>query len=99
MKFEYESSLGAVERSVSALERDGKPARKVTLERTYATAIDDLWDAITNPERLPRWFLPVSGDLSPGGHYQLEGNAGGTITECEPPGYFVATWEFGGGVS
>jgi uncharacterized protein YndB with AHSA1/START domain len=99
MNFEFESYLGAVARKVTALERDGKPAHKVTLERNYATTVDDLWDAITNPERLPRWFLPISGDLQQGGRYQLEGNAGGTITECEPPNFLSATWEFGGGVS
>ena len=32
-------------------------------------AIDDVWDACTNPERIPRWFLPVSGDLRLGGRY------------------------------
>jgi uncharacterized protein YndB with AHSA1/START domain len=63
-----------VERSVSALERDGKPARAVTLARAYDTTIDDLWDAVTNRERLPRWFLPVSGDLKLGGRYQFEGS-------------------------
>ena len=47
----------------------------------------------------PRWFLPVTGDLRLGGTYQLEGNAGGTIEECEPPTRFRVTWEFGGGVS
>ena len=44
-------------------------------------------------------FLPVSGDLELGGRYQLEGNAGGTITECEPPHRFAATWEFGDAVT
>jgi hypothetical protein len=56
-------------------------------------------DACTNPERIPRWFLPVSGDLTEGGCYQLEGNAGGTITRCDPPCGFDATWEMGGDTS
>src|SRR5690606_21550027 len=63
------------------------------------TTVDDLWDACTNPERLPRWFLPVTGDLQVGGRYQLEGQAGGTIERCDPPRSFAATWEFGGEVS
>ena len=54
---------------------------------------------MTSGERIPRWFLPISGDLQPGGRYQLEGNAGGTITACEPPSHFALTWEFGGDVS
>jgi uncharacterized protein YndB with AHSA1/START domain len=99
MKFDVERYLSAVERRVVALERDGQPARAVVLARTYETSVEDLWDALTNPERLPRWFAPVTGDFKLGGRYQVEGNAGGTVTECEPPKYFALTWEFGGGVS
>ena len=91
--------LEAVDRRVSALERDGHPVRAVTLSRSYATTVEDLWDAVTNGERIPRWFLPVSGDLEPGGRYQLEDNAGGVITACEPPSLLALTWEFGGDVS
>ena len=53
----------------------------------------------TNIERIPRWFLPISGDLKVGGSYQLEGHASGTILTCDPPGNFTATWESGGNVS
>src|SRR5256885_94128 len=56
-------------------------------------------DACTNPERLPRWFLPVTGDLRVGGRYQLASNASGAIERCEPPHGFTATWEYGGSVS
>ena len=99
MEFDFQAHLGAVERSVSSLERDGQPARGVTLSRGYATAVEDLWDAATNRERIPRWFLPVSGELEPGGRYQLEGHAGGVITACEPPSHLALTWEFGEGLS
>ena len=75
------------------------PAHDVTLSRSFETTVGDLWDAMTNPERIPRWFLPVSGDLEQGGRYQLEGNAGGRITECEPLSHFALTWEFGDDVS
>lgn len=99
MEFNVEQHLGAVERSVEALERDGQQARSVTLARNYDTDADDLWDALTNRERLPRWFLPIEGDLEVGGRYQLEGNAGGTVTDCDPPKSFGLTWEFAGGMS
>lgn len=99
MQPDLHANLGAVTRTVSEVERAGKPARDVTLERIYATTAEDLWDAVTNPDRIPRWFLPISGELNVGGRYHLEGNASGTITECEPPRYLAATWEFGGGVS
>ena len=91
--------IGAVRREVSTHERDGKRARTVTASRSYDTTPEDLWDALSNPERIPRWFLPVSGDLRPGGRYQLEGNAGGAITGCEPPRRLAVTWEFGGNTS
>ena len=90
---------GAIVRSVKSVDRDGKPAKAVVATATYATSIDDLWDAITTSARIRRWFLPVSGDLKLGGRYQLEGNAGGTITKCDPPHAFASTWEMGGQTS
>ncbi len=99
MDFDAAGHLGAVERSVSSLERDGRPARAVTLARSHATTVEDLWDAVTNGERIPRWFLPISGELELGGRYQLEGNAGGVITACERPSRLTLTWEFAGDVS
>ena len=91
--------LGVEFRQYLEREHDGKPARVVVATRTYDTDADDLWDALTSPERIPRWFLPVEGDLKLGGRYQLKGNAGGTITRCEPPQALDVTWEFGGGMS
>ena len=99
MGFDVEGHLGAVERSVSSLKRDGQPARAVALSRTYAMTVEDLWDAVTNGERIPRWFLPISGALEVGGRYQLEGNAGGVITACERASQLALTWEFGEDVS
>ena len=95
MDFDVESHLGSVERSVSSSERDGQPTRAVTLSRSYATTVEDLWDAMTNGERIPRWSMPISGDLELGGRYQLEGNAGGVITACERLSHFALTWVFG----
>ena len=69
MAYDVESHLGAVERSVSTLERDGQAACAVTLSRSFATSVEDLWDAVTNLQRIPRWFLPIKGKLEPGGRY------------------------------
>lgn len=91
--------INAVRRTVGTRVLAAGEAHTVTISRTYDAAIADLWDACTNPERIPRWFLPVSGDLRLGGHYQLEGNAGGTIERCDPPNSFFATWEYGDDVS
>ena len=99
MQFDVDANLAATDRSVASLERDGRPARAVTLSRSYATTAEGLWDAVTNAERIPRWFAPVSGDLELGGRYQIEGNAGGLITTCERPSHYALTWEFAGDVS
>ena len=99
MEFDVEGHISAVERTVSALERDGQAARGVALSRSYVATLADLWDAVTNGERIPRWFAPVSRELELGGRYQIEGNAGGTITACESQSHFTLTWEFGGDVS
>ena len=99
MKFNVESHLAAVERTVSFLERDRQPASAVSLSRSFSATLDDLWDAISNADPIPRWFTPVSGDLELGGRYQLEGNAGGVITESERLSHFALTWEFAEDVS
>jgi uncharacterized protein YndB with AHSA1/START domain len=99
MRIDILDHIGAAEREVRNSERDGRATRDVIAHRVYSTTVEDLWDAISNPDRIPRWFLPVSGELRPGGRYQLEGNAGGVIEACEPPRHLSVTWEFGGGVS
>jgi uncharacterized protein YndB with AHSA1/START domain len=99
MKIDVARQIGAVSREVGIREHLGRPARVVAASRTYDGEIEDVWDALTNPERIPRWFLPISGDLRVGGRYQLEGNAGGEITQCEPPHDLAVTWEYGGSVS
>ena len=72
--------INAIRRAVGTRTLEAGEARVVTVSRSYATTLDDLWDACTNGERIPRWFLPVRGDLRVGGRYALERNASGTIT-------------------
>lgn len=76
-----------------------KAARVIVASRTYATTPDDLWSALVLPDRLRRWFCPVSGDLELGGRFRIEGAASGTITECERPKKLALTWEHWGDVS
>lgn len=96
---DFERALGAEFREVGDRMHEGSPARVVAASRTYATDQEDLWDALTNIDRIPRWFSPITGDLKLGGRYQLEGNAGGTITRCDRPDAFDLTWEYGGSTS
>lgn len=94
-----DNQLDEATRVVGEREVDGKTAKTITLARTYPTDLDDLWEAVTDPERIARWFGSVSGDLRLGGRFHIENNASGTITACEPPKSFDATWEFAGAVS
>ena len=73
------AEVDAIKRETGTGKTPDGDGRTVVLRRTYAADIADVWDALTNIERIPRWFLPVSGDLRLGGRYQFEGNAGGRI--------------------
>jgi len=96
---EITHQISAVSRQVGTRVLDAGAARTLTISQSYDTTLEDLWDACTSSERIARWFLPVSGDLRPGGRFQIEGNASGTIERCDPPKEFAATWEYGGQVS
>jgi uncharacterized protein YndB with AHSA1/START domain len=91
--------ISSVERRVGSRTLEAGEARTLTISRVYDTPREDLWNACTNPERIARWFLPISGDLRPGGRFEFQGNAAGTIERCEPPHSVDATWEFGGQTS
>jgi uncharacterized protein YndB with AHSA1/START domain len=73
--------------------------KTLLIRRSYRAEPEDVWDAIADPDRLVRWFLPISGDLREGGRYSLEGNASGTIVRCDRPREITLTWEFGGSSS
>jgi uncharacterized protein YndB with AHSA1/START domain len=93
------TAAAEISREVRTGSRDGAATKIAVARRTYRADPSDLWDAVTNPERIPRWFLPIEGDLRVGGRYQLVGNAGGVVERCDAPQSFSATWEFGGMVS
>jgi uncharacterized protein YndB with AHSA1/START domain len=98
-QLEGSEQINAVTRRVGSRTFRAGEARAVQIGRTYDAPLEDVWEACTDPERIRRWFLPVSGELREGGRYQVQGNAGGLIERCEPPRRFAATWEFGGQVS
>jgi len=90
MDIDTNAELVAVGREVTGTD--------LRLTRHYAEPPEQVWSALTVAERIERWLAPVTGDLVLGGRYQVEGNAGGEITACDPPRTFAATWEFGGHV-
>lgn len=83
--------LGRIERSVDGV--------AVVFDRHYATSRDDLWQACTDPERLVRWFAPVSGELRPGGDFTIHFGDGDTplcrVVSCDSPERLVWEWPTG----
>lgn len=71
-------------------------ARVAVFERSYDAPVADVWDACTNPERLARWYVPVSGDLRVGGRFAQAMMGSGEILRCEAPSLLVVS--LGGGV-
>jgi len=47
---------------------DGKGV--VRMEGRYASDIDDLWAALTDRDRLARWYGELEGDLRPSGDFR-----------------------------
>src|SRR3954466_9118914 len=87
--------IDAVQREVGIGHIRAGEGGAMRLTRTYDAPIDEVWEALTSPERISRWFLPISGDYRVGGTYQLEGNAGGMIVACERPHRLKVTWVYG----
>ena len=67
----------------------------VHVEDVYNTDIEDLWGAVTDPERLARWIARVDGDLRVGGtiHADFTSTAEGPgrIEVCEAPHRLLVT--------
>ena len=98
MSIDPQASAHAV-RTLRDGERNGVATKIAMVRVVFPTSQADLWGAVTSNERIPEWFLQISGDLEVGGRFQTEGNAGGVIESCDAPKSFTSTWEFGGQVS
>jgi uncharacterized protein YndB with AHSA1/START domain len=66
----------------------------VRIEDRLHARIDEVWSALTDPERLAQWYGEVEGDLRLGGEFRSRVFASGwegtgRITECEPPRRFA----------
>jgi uncharacterized protein YndB with AHSA1/START domain len=68
----------------------------VRIEDHYDSDIDDLWSALTDPDRLARWHGRVEGDLRPGGEFRVyleadDVESAGRVEACEPPRRLLVT--------
>ena len=72
---------------------DGKGI--VRMEDRLDTGIDDLWGALTDPDRLAHWYGEVEGELSQGGEFRLRialaGERTGLVEACELPQRLLLT--------
>ena len=90
-----ENQSPAIEATLHSL--DGKGVAR--LKSRYETDIDDLWAALTDPNRLARWYGNVDGDLRLGGEFTaiVHGSGWdgrGRVDVCDPPRKLVVTmWE------
>jgi len=62
----------------------------VRIEDRFDTDLDDVWSALTEPERLARWYGEIEGELRVGGAFRARLHASGwegtgRVEECEPP--------------
>lgn len=85
-----EASGAASDRTVLGSLRVEDGSGVVRIEDRFDTAIDDLWSALTDPDRLARWYGTVQGELRAGGEYRVHlESAGlhgaGRIEVCDPP--------------
>ena len=93
MTEDLESRLGVV-----TIEDDGR--QRLEFRRSWPDAIDDVWAALTEPDRLARWIGVYEGERGAGGAgtfsmTQEEGEHPGSptrIVECDPPRRLVVEW-------
>jgi uncharacterized protein YndB with AHSA1/START domain len=71
----------------------------VRMEDVYETDAEDLWSALTEPERLARWIGDVRGDLHVGGTFHAALTSSwegpGRVDTCERPTRLTLTMDPG----
>jgi uncharacterized protein YndB with AHSA1/START domain len=85
-------------RGVVTTEDDGR--QRLEFRRSWPDPIEDVWSALTEPDRLGRWIGVYEGERRVGGSgtfamTQEEGEHAGsptTIVECDPPRRLVIEW-------
>lgn len=94
--------MSATAEDLVAVLRGDPDGPALRVEQVLATSADDLWEAITSPERLGRWMADTTldGDPQVGVRYRIDFGDGaettGTVTRCEPPRVLEVTWELEG---
>ena len=85
-------------RGIVTTEDDGR--QRLEFRRSWPDSIEDVWSALTEPDRLARWIGVYDGERAVGGRGTFamtheEGEPVGepmTIVECDPPRRLVIEW-------
>lgn len=66
----------------------------IRFERILTTDVDDAWRIISDPQRIARWFAPVTVAAREWATYWDDGReyARGEILRCEPPQVIEVSW-------
>jgi uncharacterized protein YndB with AHSA1/START domain len=92
-----QQDVPAARRGVVTTEPDGR--RRLEFRRSWPDPIEDVWSAITDPERGARWIGSYEGTLGAGGvgTFTMTQEAEPFteqvhIVECDPPRRLVLEW-------
>ena len=91
MESQNENKLGEIRKKVDGLE--------VKFDRIYNFSREQVWDAITNPEKLAIWFTDVEMDFVEGGKIMIrfrdadKTESVGKIIRIKEPEVFEFSWE------
>jgi uncharacterized protein YndB with AHSA1/START domain len=91
MEKQNESKLGEISKKVDGLE--------VKFDRIYNFSRAEVWDAITNPEKLAIWFTDIEMDFVEGGKIMIrfrdanKTESFGKIIRIKKPEVFEFSWE------
>lgn len=79
---------------LGAMTRDGERG-SVRFERRLSTSVEDAWAAVSDPERIARWFAPVTVEGKEWITYWDDGReyAKGQIKRCEPQRLIEVSWK------
>jgi len=70
----------------------------VRFERRYPATPAEVWNAVTQPERITRWLAPTT--LLDDGRFRIDFGNGqqttGEVVSCEPPRSLAVSWDFPG---
>ncbi|WP_127472719.1 SRPBCC family protein [Microbacterium sulfonylureivorans] len=89
--------MNAADPFVRALTGDGS-AQAITLIRTFRAPVAEVWDAITAPERIARWYGTITGPTPsrPGDSFMVDLGGGmlrrAVLESCDAPQGLTYTW-------